>query len=104
MADELEKPKRGRVENLKPFQPGNPGGPGRPSKMDQWRRKVEEEFDDWIQPYYNARAADDPQLAMRAADQVFDRLFGKATQRSEVSGQVDLRALMLGDTGDSLGE
>ena len=104
MADEPAPKKRGRVENLKPFQPGNPGGPGRPSKMEQWRRKVEAEFDEWVEPYYRARAADDPQLAMKAADQVFDRLFGKATQRSEVSGQVDLRALMLGDSGESLGE
>jgi hypothetical protein len=43
-------------------------------------------------------------LANKATEQVWDRVFGRATQRTEVSGQVDLRALMTGEVGDSFTE
>lgn len=79
------------------FKPGNPGGPGRPSKMAVWREKVEAEFEDWVQVYINARDSDDQALAMKAADTVFDRLYGKATQPLEHSGQVQLNEVLFAD-------
>ena len=47
---------------------------------------------------------EDLELGNKATEQVWDRVFGKATQRTEVSGQVDLRALMTGETGDAFTE
>lgn len=79
------------------FKPGHPGGPGRPSKLALWREKVEADWDEWVQVYINARNSDDPALAMKAADTVFDRLYGKATQPTEHSGSVTIESVMFGD-------
>lgn len=71
------------------FQPGHPGGPGRPSKLAAWREEVEKEFDKWIRGYLEARDSDDPELAMKAAREVFDRVYGRPKQSIEQSGSVE---------------
>ena len=66
-------------------------GSGRPSKMEQWREKVEAEFDRVTKPLYDALDAErdlepDYQVRMRATEAILDRVYGKPTQRSEVTG------------------
>ena len=61
-------------------------GSGRPSKMDAWKAEVEAELAAWVEPYKRGRSDEDVEVAMRAADRVLDRVYGKATQRSEVTG------------------
>lgn len=107
------------LENLRPFQVGNPGGPGRtPEKVPAFLRRLSETDDPkeverlvlsgmrnpLIAAKLRAIQAEDPELANKATEQVWDRVFGRATQRTEVSGQVDLRALMTGDAGDAFTE
>jgi hypothetical protein len=90
---------------------GHTVGPGAPSKFDLWREQVLGEFDVWIAPYRLALEANatatyqgeifvDPQLAdvaarIAAAEKVFDRLFGKPTQTTELelSGSLNLAGL-----------
>lgn len=87
--------------------------------MKVWREQVEAEFETWIKPYRDALEATkssaymgqvtesevaDLELRIQAAEKVFDRVFGKPTQPTEVSGSLDLRGLMLGDTGSQLDE
>ena len=66
-------------------------GAGRPSKMDEWRRKVEAEFDRVIQPLYDGLdakrdEAPDHAIRIKASESILDRTHGKPVQRSEVSG------------------
>jgi hypothetical protein len=101
------------------FEVGNPGGPGRtPEKVPSFLRRLSEAEDPveierlimsgmrnpLIAAKLNAIKAEDLELANKATEQVWDRVFGRATMRTEVSGQVDLRALMTGETGDAFTE
>jgi hypothetical protein len=111
----------GNIEAITPhqFKVGNPGGPGRtPEKVPAFLRRLSETDDPaeverlvmsgmrnpLIAAKLRAIQAEDPELANKATEQVWDRVFGRATQRTEVSGQVDLRALMTGEVGDSFTE
>jgi hypothetical protein len=64
---------------------------------DVLRDRVEAELDHWLAPYYAARDGDDPQLAMRAAEAVLDRVYGRAKTTSEISGpdggEITLKAI-----------
>ena len=108
-------------EAMKPhqFQVGHPGGPGRtPEKVPTFLRRLTETDDPaeverlilsgmrnpLIAAKLKAIMGEDLELGNKATEQVWDRVFGKATQRTEVSGQVDLRALMTGETGDAFTE
>ena len=120
-ASETNLKRRSLPEAMKPhqFQPGHPGGPGRtPEKVPSFLRRLSETDDPaeverlvmsgmrnpLIAAKLRAIQAEDPELANKATEQVWDRVFGRATQRTEVSGQVDLRALMTGEVGDSFTE
>jgi hypothetical protein len=111
----------GNIANIEQhkFKVGHPGGPGRtPEKVPSFLRRLSEAEDPaeierlimsgmrnpLIAAKLNAIKADDLELANKATEQVWDRVFGRATQRTEVSGQVDLRALMTGEVGDSFTE
>ena len=71
------------------------GAAGRPPKrraIDVLREKVENEIDLWLKPFSDALGATDMlggpdhKTRMRAADSVLDRVYGKPTQRNELSG------------------
>lgn len=111
-------PGRGDASGLEgtQFKPGNPGGPGRPSKMAKWQEMVEDEFDRVVKPLFDALDANqsasfqgevststvpDFDKRLAATREILDRVYGKPTQRTEHTGQVDLRALMTGDVGDA---
>jgi hypothetical protein len=62
--------------------------------MQVWRETVEAEFDEWLGPYYAARDSGDAKLALDAAEKVFDRVYGRPTQRTEMSGGLSLEQLI----------
>lgn len=81
--------------------PDHTNGPGATSKFDLWRAQILEEFDEWVQPYRQALNAKvtaayqgvvtisdvvDAGAGVSAAEKVFDRLFFKPAQRTEVTG------------------
>jgi hypothetical protein len=73
-----------------------------------FRERIEAEFDEWLRPYYEARDSGDQALAMRAADSILDRVYGRAKQSSEISapegGPLTVEQLAVkmleGDPGD----
>ena len=68
------------------FLTGINNGGGRPSKIEEWRQEVVADWSSWTRPFVKARDGDDAALAIKASNDVMDRVFGKAVQRSEVSG------------------
>jgi hypothetical protein len=64
------------------------GGENRPKPKvtEVLRERVEAELEDWLRPFYAARDGDDPQLALKAAESVLDRVYGRPKQTSEISG------------------
>ena len=71
---------------------GAAGRPPKPRSIDVWREKVEGEIEIWMKPFRDALDATDMlggpdhKIRVRAAESVLDRVYGKPTQRSEVSG------------------
>ena len=71
---------------------GAAGRPPKPRSIDVLREKVEGEIDLWLKPFYDALDATDMlggldhKTRLRAADSVLDRVYGKPTQRNELSG------------------
>ena len=102
---DAQEPKGHRYKkgNAWAFKPGCRGGPGRPSKMAIWRAEVEADFDDWMQVYIDARDSGNLELAMKAADRVLDRAYGKPKQSVEHSGHVSLDAVLFEDVREALG-
>lgn len=101
------------------FKPGWEGGPGRPpTRIPTFFRNLAEADDPaevdrliasgmrnpLIAAKLRAVQCDDIAESNRSTEQILDRVFGKPTQRTEHAGQVDLRALMLNDTGEALSE
>jgi len=99
------------------FQPGNPGGPGRPpSRIPDFFRRLTECEDEQererllesgkrnplIAAKLRAIASDNEALSNLASEQVLDRVFGKAKQSIEHSGQIELEAVLFVDTKDAL--
>jgi hypothetical protein len=64
------------------------GGENRrkPKVTDVLRERVEAELDAWLHPFYAARDGDDPQLALKAAESVLGRVYGRPKQTNELSG------------------
>ena len=68
------------------------GRPPKPRPMEILRAKVEAEFDIWIKPFEDARVAvredgsPDHAGRMKASESVLDRVYGKPTARTELSG------------------
>jgi hypothetical protein len=69
--------------------------------MAVWKAKVEAEFDQWIAVYDQARTSGDPELALKAADRVLDRHFGKPTQQIQHSGGITLDIVLFDDAKDT---
>lgn len=68
------------------------GRKARPKQFDVWRGEIETKFNDWKRPYEEALHAikddgsPDHVIRMKAADSVLDRVYGKPTTRTELSG------------------
>jgi hypothetical protein len=58
----------------------------RPRASEIFRERVEAELEDWLRPYYAARDSGDQALALKAADSILDRAYGRARQATELSG------------------
>jgi hypothetical protein len=76
----------------------------RPRASEIFRERVEAELEDWLRPYCKARDSDDQALALKAADSILDRAYGRARQATELSSPdggllsiEELAAKMLGE-------
>jgi hypothetical protein len=58
----------------------------RPPASEIFRERVEAELGDWLRPYNAARDSGDHALALKAADSILDRAYGRARQATELSG------------------
>jgi hypothetical protein len=58
----------------------------KPRAHEVFRERVEVELEDWLRPYYAARDSGDQALALKAADSILDRAYGRARQATELSG------------------
>jgi hypothetical protein len=58
----------------------------KPRAHEIFRERVEAELENWLRPYYEARDSGDQALALRAADSILDRAYGRARQATEISG------------------
>lgn len=69
----------------------------RVSTIDLVREILERQPETVLRPYLEALQSDDPELAMRAGERLFDRGFGKPKQVSEVahSGGITLEQLLV---------
>jgi len=72
---------------LRPWQPGQSGNPGgRPALPEDFRAKGP----DALAKLVSLMDHKSPQIALRAAELVIDRIFGKATQPTEHTAGADL--------------
>lgn len=79
--------KRGRIENLKPFEKGNPGGPGRPKMPED----VKQAFRALTQSAVKTLAdimqnGEQESNRIRAAETILNRAWGTPTQAVEITG------------------
>jgi hypothetical protein len=60
--------------------------PRKPKVMDVLRERAETELDDWLRPFYEARDGGDPQLALKAAESVLDRVYAGPSRPARSAG------------------
>jgi len=87
--------------------------------MAVWQAEVERDFERVVKPLFDALEANqsaafqgevvasqvpDFDKRLAAAREILDRVYGKSTQKTEHTGQVDLRTLMVGPTGEAFTE
>jgi len=103
-AQQPEKKKRGRIENLighqwKPGQSGNPKG--RPKTPDEVRQKLKDALGDAVDVLIQlSKTADKDSVRYQAAQDLVDRVLGKPTQPLDIDQSNAVKVEIVGGTDD----